>query len=330
MRLGCRCIVLFLAVTIPATGQQFSSAMRDIFGRDFPHYQWLDYPLNDFGVGTAYRDTKETANDRNFLCATFDCLNIEPAPASNTDEGLNKQWLLVAPSPNADRGYADYGCGGPVQDALSKHSGTAIRAFLSKMLTLAGVSLNLEESGETSIELVLNSACKRLLNGRIQHFIEGLKSDQYGIRKAAVDRKLILIKGDIVIDKMEIKIHNASQNLKAQFDAKLGGALAKKFGSDSKFTIELSRDQTGDYYLSTTSPVIVGVLAGRQPVFMTENYEADELSSKKIGDEGGVGSYKKGQTSEAPHKEGGKKAGKIWQPRWDVQEWESTTIPLPR
>ena len=52
---------------------------------------------------------------------------------------------------------------------------------------------------------------------------------------------------------------------KLALEGKLAGAAAKKFGDDAKFSVELSRDQNGDYHLKTTSPLIVGVLAVRQP-----------------------------------------------------------------
>jgi hypothetical protein len=315
--------VILLMLAIPMRAQQFSSSMREIFGQDFPHYQWLSYPLDNFGVGTAYRDTRETANDKHFLCATFDCLNIEPVPASNNDEGLNKQWLLVASSPTVDKGYADYGCGGPVQDALSRHSESAIQAFFSQMMSVIGISLDLKKSRETTVTLVLKSACKRLLNGRIQEYLEGLKRDDYGIRRAAVDGELILIKGDIVIDKLEIKIH-ASQDLKTQLNAKLAGAGAKKFGSDSKFGIELSHDQSGDYYLRTTSPVIVGVLAARQPLSLSAGHKA----SNEVGRAAGTGDVEPAMSKASDDGKSNKTDYK--HTKWNVQSWDDTTVPLPR
>lgn len=330
-------VTILLALAIPMQAQQFSSAMRDIFGHEFPGYQWLDYPLDNFGVGSAYRDTKETANDKHFLCATFDCLNIEPIPASNTSENLNKQWLLVAASPNADKGYAEYGCGGPVEAAISKHSKSAIHAFLSKIVEVLGVSVDFEKSKGTTVTLVFTSACKRLLNGRIQKFIEGLENDDYGIRGAALNRELILIKGDIVIDKLEIKIHT-SQDVKAQLDAKLAGAGVKKFGADSKFGVELSTDQDGDYHLKTTSPLIVGILAGRQPVSLSLGNEgSDKYRKGRPGGPGGeVGSSGGGISDKTVGHEGSTKSTrktskmKYKKATWDVEAWENTVVPVPQ
>jgi hypothetical protein len=219
-------IVLVIVLVIPASAQQFSSAMRDIFGHDFPHYQWLNYPLDNFGVGTAYRDTKETANDQRFLCATFNCLNIEPIPASNSNEGLNRQWLIVAPLSSDDKGYAEFACGGQVEAAFSKHSKSATHVFLTKIMETIGLSMDFEKSKGTTATLTFTSACKRLLNGRIQRFIQELENDDYGLQRAARDQELILIKGDIVINKLEIRLHS-DQNFKAQLDAKLAARLRR-------------------------------------------------------------------------------------------------------
>jgi hypothetical protein len=151
----------------------------------------------------------------------------------------------------------------------------------------------------------------------------GLKHDDYGIRRAAVDGELILIKGDIVIDKLEIKIH-ASQDLKTQLDAKLAGAAAKKFGSDSKFGIQLSHDQSGDYYLRTTSPVIVGVLAARQPL----SPSTDHKVSKEVGRAAGTGDAEPAMSKTS--EDGKSNKTDYRHTKWNVQSWDDTTIPLPR
>src|SRR5947209_16963412 len=91
-------IIAVLGIAPWASAQQFGSTMHDIFGKQFHDYQWLEYPLDNFGVATAYRDTRAEANPKHFLCATFTCLNIEPVPSGNSSEGVNKQWLLVARS----------------------------------------------------------------------------------------------------------------------------------------------------------------------------------------------------------------------------------------
>ena len=265
MRIGTiATIIAVLGIAPWVSAQQFGSTMHDIFGKQFHDYQWLEYPLDNFGVATAYRDTRAEADPKHFLCATFTCLNIEPVPSSNSTEGINKQWLLVAPSSQDDKGYADYGCGGPLDAAISKHSKLAINAFLPKILSLLAISGNLQTSKGTTVNLTLASVCSRLLTGRIQGFIQDLQKDDYGIKDAARAEELVLIKGDVVVNHFEIKIQ-AYQDLKVTLEAKLAGAAAKKFGDDSKLGVELSRDQNGSYHLKTTSPLIVGVLAVRQP-----------------------------------------------------------------
>ena len=38
--------------------QQFRDSMRQLLGSDFNEYQWLNYPVNNFGVASAYTGTK--------------------------------------------------------------------------------------------------------------------------------------------------------------------------------------------------------------------------------------------------------------------------------
>jgi hypothetical protein len=257
--------VILLSLTAPlASAQDFSTAMRKIFGKQFKDYQWLDYPLDNFGVATAYRDTQEVANPKRFRCATFTCLNIHPVPASNEDKAVNDQWLHVSSRKGDENGYADAGCGPELTDLLTKNSKLAITAFLPKILGLIGISSSLQRDKGSATTLEISSACSRLLNGRIDGYIAGLQDDVFGLKAASAAGELVLIKGDVVVNSFEIKL-KANQNLKAELEAKLQGALTKKFGDDAKLGVTLERDQSGDYHLKTTSPVIVGVLAVRQP-----------------------------------------------------------------
>jgi hypothetical protein len=247
-----------------ASAQEFSAAMRKIFAKQFKDYQWLDYPLDNFGVATAYRDTKDVANPKRFRCATFSCLNISPVPASNQDKAVNDQWLHVSATKGDQNGYADPGCGPELTDLLTKNSKLAITAFLPKILGLIGVSSSLQRDTGSTVTIEIGSACNRLLNGRIDGYVQGLQDDVYGIKAAALAGELVLIKGDVIVNSFEVKL-KANQALKAELEAKMQGALTKKFGDDAKLAVNVERDQSGDYHLKTTSPVIVGVLAVRQP-----------------------------------------------------------------
>ncbi len=254
--------LLIIAQTGVGQQKKFSDAMKEIFGKQYKDYQWLDYPLDNFGIATAYRDTKETINPKKFLCATFTCLEISPIP---TQENQLQQWLKVArTNTEADKGFADVGCGGPAEDALKKKSKLALSAFFPKLFSVVGITADFskEKAGDTSI--AITAGCSRLLTGRMTSYIGGLQQDNNGLKAALSAGELVLVKGDVVITALEITVKSTS-NLKAGLDAKLQGVAAKKFGDDAKLGVQVSKDSDNNYHLKTTSPVIVGVLAVRQP-----------------------------------------------------------------
>jgi len=254
--------LLFSAHAAVAQNKKFSDSMKEIFGKQYKDYQWLDYPLDNFGVGTAYRDTKETINPKKFLCATFTCLEINPIPSEGTQL---QQWLRVARTNGPeDKGFADFGCGGPAEDALKKKSSLALSAFFPKLLSVVGITADFkkEKAGDTSI--AITSACGRLLTGKMTTYVSGLQQDDNGLKAAMNAGQLVLVKGDVVITSLEITVKSTS-NLKADLEAKLLGVAAKKFGDDAKLGVQVSKDSDNNYHLKTTSPVIVGVLAVRQP-----------------------------------------------------------------
>lgn len=255
-----------LCVAVDAQAQNFSQAMHDIFGsgKQFRDYQWLDYPLDNFGVATAYRDTKERTDPRHFLCATFSCLGIAPVPTSNADPSKNKQWLSLMPS-GAATGYADYACGGPLDAELTRKSKSALSVLLPKIFELVGLTADVQHEANATATVKFSSACSRLLTSRIEGFVRDLLVDDYGIRQAALAGQLVLVKGDVVINTFVVTVA-ANKKVKDALDLKLQGNASAKFGDDSKFGVELSREQNDQYDLKTASPLIVGVLAARQPV----------------------------------------------------------------
>ena len=72
--------MIFICSQFNVQAQGFADTMKQIFGKQYPHYQWLDYPVADYGVGTSYGDKKAKADPTKFLCATFTCLEISPLP----------------------------------------------------------------------------------------------------------------------------------------------------------------------------------------------------------------------------------------------------------
>jgi hypothetical protein len=250
--------VLIVALAAPAVhAQDFAKAMKKIFGKQYGGYQWLDYPVDNFGVGTAYRDTRDQADPRHFLCATFTCIGISPIPTDSV------RWLQVIPQGTAT-GFADVGCGGAVGAAIQKSSSLVIGAMLPKLLGVIGINAGVDNATTRNTSLTVSTGCSRLLTGRIRGFIQGLNEDPYGMKEALNAQQLVLIKGDVVIKSLEVTVKSTSK-LKADFDAKLQGKATAVFGDSAKLGVALSRDAANDYHLKIVSPVIVGILAVRQP-----------------------------------------------------------------
>jgi hypothetical protein len=53
--------LVILTVLAPGAGaQDMPKAMKKIFSdRPFAHYQWLNYPVDNYGIATAYKGTKD-------------------------------------------------------------------------------------------------------------------------------------------------------------------------------------------------------------------------------------------------------------------------------
>lgn len=253
------CLLLFVKI---GDAQQFKGAMKKTFGKQFKDYQWLDYPLDNFGVGTAYRDTKEATNPKKFLCATFTCLNIIPIP---TAESQLEQWLyLKLKNDPSIIGFADVGTGGEVTEALKKNSGLQVTAFLPKLLSVIGITGDVKYDTKKDTTINFINGRSRILNGQMITYIKGLQKDEHGLKSALFDGELVLVKGDVVITSLDITVKSTS-DLKVALDGKLLGAATKTFGDEAKLGVKVTRGGNNDYHLKTTSPVIVGVLAVRQP-----------------------------------------------------------------
>src|SRR5437879_5938233 len=143
---GMRIAVLLLSLNLGlAFGQDFAHTMKNVFkGNQFKDYQWLNYPVNDFGVGTSYKTAGTSIDNKGFLCATFTCLSISPVPSGN-------DWVYVKPRNAA--AFADAACGGPADDALKRESKIAASAFLPKLLSVVGLTTGVDSDKTLDTQL---------------------------------------------------------------------------------------------------------------------------------------------------------------------------------
>lgn len=251
----CACALLLLPVT-SVQAQNLSAAMKTVFGSQFRNYQWLDYPTDNYGVGTAYRDKRTTTDPRKFLCATFTCLNINPTPAMGDD------WLELR---RQGMQFANKGCGGTLDAALKKQSKTALNALLPLLLNAVGIGAEFSRERDSNATLTVASACdRRLLPGPYNKYIADLKDDPFELRTAQQNSELVVVRGDIVITSFVVTLGKNSK-LHAKLDAELKGKAEKLAGEKAKVSAEVTRNSEGQIVIKSTSPLIVGLIAVRQP-----------------------------------------------------------------
>jgi hypothetical protein len=235
-------VSMFMA--LGARAQEFGGSMKQIFGAQYPHYQWLNYPVSDFGIGTAYSDKKAVTDPTKFLCSTFTCLAIDPVPqdtntcytSSGSVTPTNCPWATVARS--ASIYYADVACGTAVDAQLSSNKSLALKAILPILLHAIGLSATVDDSVVSSATITFAKACdRRLLPGPYNLFISKLQSDDFGLKQAQGGKMLIVVRDDIVLTGFEVTVTKDSK-LGVDLDAKIQGlpTQAKASSADSATT----------------------------------------------------------------------------------------------
>jgi hypothetical protein len=160
------------------------------------------------------------------------------------------------------------------------------------MLRALGLSASVDDSVTSSVTVTVSSACdRRLLPGPYNNYIARLASDDYGLKNAQAHQRLVLIRNDIVITGFDVTVKKESK-LGIQLEAKLKGAqgnTTEPSGSAPRaianagqgrqptpaaqaqptnspgVSVQYSRDPSGQYHLRTSSPLIVGIAAVKQP-----------------------------------------------------------------
>jgi hypothetical protein len=244
--------ICVLALASLCNAQDFKQVMKQAFGNDYRDYQWLDYPVNNFGVATAYTGVKDRVDRRGFLCATFTCLGVKQSPADID------VWMRA-------NDFADVGCGGQLDAKLERNKGSILNSLLPKILNVVGLTASLGTVRNIKADIKLASMCSRQLQqAKMIGFIKGLnaENDTFGLKQAYDRGRLVLVIGDLVMKSMTIRLY-ADNKLNAQLDAKLGGESEKVLGQGAEFGVKISKSSSKDYELTVTDPVIVAVLAVR-------------------------------------------------------------------
>src|SRR5262245_35935217 len=127
----CALALYAMCLSVTTYAQDFSDAMKNIFkGRQYKDFQWLTYPLDNYGVGTAYSNSQ-----RQFLCDTFPCLGISPPP----DPAKNLEGWIQVINPGTNVAYSAKG-GGPSADlSNAANRKLFIGAVLPQILSVIGI-----------------------------------------------------------------------------------------------------------------------------------------------------------------------------------------------
>jgi hypothetical protein len=254
-------IVFSCVVASSSSGQDFPKAMKKVFtGNQYKNYQWANYPLDDYGVGTAYRGTSAEMKGGSFLCATFTCLDVAKPDPTKAD-GLT-EWLIVSSDPKDSTGYANKGCGGNVETSLQTNSKWAVSAIVPQLLGVLGLNATASNDKSVKTNLVAASACNRkLLQVKALQYISRTDHpDTYGVRDAYKKNELVIVLEDVVITSFDVQV-NTTGDLKAAFDAKLAQDPTGKIGNNASLQFNLEKTSSDSYHLKTSTPLIVGFLA---------------------------------------------------------------------
>jgi hypothetical protein len=256
--------------------------LRAVYGEDFKGYVWSSYPTDNFGLVTSYRDSK---GDADFICATWGCLR-QPPPADPVA-------LLKI------NGYAEPGGGGKVELEDKSSSSISGSAVLPEIYKILKISADASATKDVTTSIALGRSYKRLLDrDMMQRFLRDLPADT-PLKSAFSQGRLVLIVGDVVVDSMSITISvdaNRNGKLAAELASALDGTVGKLL-KGAKFDLTVKSADKGKYTLEIKNPVILAVLAKKQP-------EAGQLERKEP----------------APERPGMK-------PVSDWSDWPTTTVP---
>jgi hypothetical protein len=346
------CLLLLIVCFLPPKAfaqSDFAKAMKNIFGNQYAGYQWLDYPLNNYGLATMYESAKPSGSSNRkvvqvkpvkveTLCATFECLGIDPAPVPIADTGVTNRWLNLSPKSDGSDPFATVGCGASLNHKDFENKSTiAVNALLPTVLKTLKISGSFTNDRSVTINGDVSVTCdRRLLPGVMSAFLKNIKDDRYGIAEAFKAGNLIVIEQDLVIQNFTLTVSRGSalagklsanagsatsatdsKNTAKTADAstaagisqsvKVGGSQAASDNKPDKSTnasatsssgsqtqekppassnsptvskgstsasttsstpgisVEVTKNNSGDYVLKTTSPLIVGILARQEP-----------------------------------------------------------------
>jgi hypothetical protein len=234
--------------------------VKDALGGRSKGYTFATYPLDNFGLATAYEDK---ANPSRELCATWDCLGVKDDKKLEAMTANEKLKLKVSRVQ-----YADTGDGPSLRLSDDEKNAIGMKALLPQLFRVLNLSFDFANSKSIVTTLTMGPVTIRTL--RRKEMLDHLKSsDAHPLEKAAFEnRKLVLVYSDIVVSSMtlELKLDAAiSSALEAKLEGSLQGKVGQVIGKDSSLSFKVDRANKGDYSFEINKPVVLAVYIKRQP-----------------------------------------------------------------
>lgn len=255
------CILTCISAYAVDYGKLMADKVKSALGKKaIKGYVFATYPVDNFGVGTAYQNKQ---SPENFICATWECVGIsdDEKLTSLTDEQKLK---IIADGVQ----YATAGSGPSLSLTEEEKKSIGLNAILPKLFQVLDITGDFSHTndinttlttGPISVRILRRPAMMTKLNGPTGNAAE---------KDASKTGDLVLVYSDIVISSMKIEIKPNPQT-KADLDAKLSSALSGKvgkvFSKDSDLSFKLDNSTKGDYSFSVDKPLILAVYAKRQP-----------------------------------------------------------------
>jgi len=241
-------------------GQLMAKKVKEALGSRSNGYTFSTYPVDNFGLGTAYEDRVSPSSE---LCATWDCLGVNDDSQVALMSPTDKLKLKVSSVQ-----YADTGDGPELKLSDEEKTALGLKALLPKLAQVLHLSFDFSRSKNLVTSMILGPVTIRTL--RRKEMLDHLRGkNAHPLERAAFEKRdLILVYSDIVIGSMQIDLKidaTTGAELDAKLQESLQGKLGGVIGKDSELSFKVNRADKGDYSFQINKPVILAVYTKRQP-----------------------------------------------------------------
>lgn len=238
-------------------GKQIAPILTSVFGLN-DYYQISPYPVDNFGVFTAYSAPRgQLWDEGNQICATWSCLGIETNEIPNDPS----QRTTI-------NGFADIGSGGTITLTDDQQNSFGVNLLLPGLAKLIDIKGGVDWKNHVNVKLRLGNTHKRTLN-RIKalNYIRNVLKPGNPLRDAFDKGELVIVVADLLVDSVDATI-SIDKNVNGSADAALSQAAQSQqllVGKDSSLRAKIESKGTGEYHLEVNNPVVLAVLPKQQP-----------------------------------------------------------------